>query len=56
METTRFETFFDAIIAIIITILVLKISQPASPTLGAVLELQTYYVAYFISFLILKYK
>ena len=53
METTRFETFFDAIIAIIITILVLKISQPASPTLGAVLELQTYYVAYFISFLIL---
>ena len=53
METTRFETFFDAIIAIIITILVLKISQPASPTLDAFLQLNPMYVAYFISFLIL---
>lgn len=53
METTRFETFFDAIIAIIITILVLKISQPASPTLDAFLQLNPTYVAYFISFLIL---
>lgn len=53
METNRFETFFDAIIAIIITVLVLKISQPTSPTLGAILELKTIYIAYFISFLIL---
>ena len=53
METTRFETFFDAIIAIIITVLVLKIPQPASPTLGALLELNSIYVAYSISFLIL---
>lgn len=53
METNRFETFFDAIIAIIITVLVLKIPQPASPTLGAFLELNTMYVAYLISFLIL---
>lgn len=53
METTRFETFFDAIIAIIITVLVLKIPQPASPTLDAVISSQTIYVAYFISFLIL---
>ncbi|MBR7050089.1 MAG: DUF1211 domain-containing protein [Methanobrevibacter sp.] len=53
METNRFETFFDAIIAIVITVLVLKIPQPASPTLGAFLELETMYVAYFISFLIL---
>lgn len=53
METTRFETFFDAIIAIIITILVLKIPQPASPTLGAFLDINSIYVAYFISFLIL---
>ncbi|WP_407393740.1 TMEM175 family protein [Methanobrevibacter sp.] len=53
METNRFETFFDAIIAIIITVLVLKIPQPASPTLNAFLELQTMYVAYLISFLIL---
>ena len=53
METNRFETFFDAIIAIVITILVLKIPQPATPTLSAFLELKTMYVAYFISFLIL---
>lgn len=53
METTRFETFFDAIIAIVITVLVLKIPQPASPTLIAFLDLKTMYVAYFISFLIL---
>lgn len=53
METTRFETFFDAIIAIIITVLVLKIPQPAFPTLESFLELNSIYVAYLISFLIL---
>lgn len=53
METNRFETFFDAIIAIIITILVLKIPQPATPNLGGILELQSIYISYLISFLIL---
>ncbi len=53
METTRFETFFDAIIAIIITVLVLKIPQPPSPTPGALLGLNSIFVAYLISFLIL---
>jgi uncharacterized membrane protein len=53
METTRFETFFDAIIAIIITVLVLKIPQPVTPTLGGILDLQFMYVAYLISFLVL---
>lgn len=53
METTRFETFFDAIIAIVITVLVLKIPQPVTPSVNGFLELQTMYVAYFISFLIL---
>ena len=53
METTRFETFFDAIIAIIITVLVLKIPQPASPTPGAFLDLNPIYIAYLISFLVL---
>ena len=53
METTRFETFFDAILAIIITVLVLKIPQPASPTPEAFLELNAIYIAYLISFLIL---
>lgn len=53
METDRFETFFDAIIAIIMTVLVLKISQPAEPTLSAIWDLRISYLAYLISFLIL---
>ena len=53
MQTNRFETFLDAIIAIIITILILKISQPAAPTLSAVLDKKVSYLAYFISFLII---
>ncbi|MFM5882863.1 Uncharacterized membrane protein [Methanobrevibacter gottschalkii] len=53
METTRFETFFDAIIAIIITVLVLKVPQPATPTIGAILKLNTIFIAYLISFLTL---
>ena len=53
METNRFETFFDAIIAIIITVLVLKIPQPLAPTFEAVLHLQPIYMAYLITFLIL---
>lgn len=53
METTRFETFFDAIIAIIITVLVLKIPQPAFPTLASFLELNSIYISYLISFLVL---
>ena len=53
METDRFETFFDAIIAIIMTVLVLKISQPAEPTLSAIWDLRVSYLAYLISFLTL---
>ena len=53
MQTTRFETFLDAIIAIIITVLVLKIAQPAEPTLSAIWNLRVFYVAYLISFLTL---
>ncbi|WP_407413867.1 TMEM175 family protein [Methanobrevibacter sp.] len=53
MQTNRFETFIDAIIAILITILVLKIPQPVEPTLSAIWELRVPYLAYLISFLIL---
>ncbi|WP_407421369.1 TMEM175 family protein [Methanobrevibacter sp.] len=53
METTRFETFIDAIIAIIITVLILKIQQPAEPTLSAIWDLRVSYLAYLISFLTL---
>jgi len=53
MQTSRFETFFDAIIAIIITVLILKIPQPQTPTPEGMLELSSIYIAYLISFLIL---
>lgn len=53
MQTTRFETFIDAIIAIIITVLVLKIAQPVEPTLSAIWDLRVFYLAYLISFLTL---
>ena len=53
METGRFETFIDAIIAIIMTVLVLKISQPSEPTLSAIWDLRVSYLAYLISFLTL---
>lgn len=53
METARFETFADAIIAITMTVLVLKLPQPESATIGAFWTLKTYYIAYFISFLTL---
>lgn len=53
METARFETFADAVIAIAMTVLVLKLPQPESATIGAFWTLKTYYIAYFISFLTL---
>lgn len=53
MQTNRFETFIDAIIAIIITVLILKINQPAEPTLSAIWDLRLSYLAYLISFLVL---
>ena len=53
MKTNRFETFMDAILAIIITVLVLKLSQPAAPTMSAVLNLNIGYLTYFICFVVI---
>ena len=52
METNRLEAFYDAIIAIIVTILVLELPQPATPTLASMWALKTSYFAYLISFLV----
>ncbi len=52
MDTNRLEAFYDAIIAIIVTVLVLELPQPASPSLAAIWALKTNYFAYFISFLV----
>ena len=50
MNTNRFETFYDAVLAIVITILVLKIPQPLSPEWGAFfanyLNLTTYFIVF----------
>ncbi len=53
MQTDRFETFLDAILAIIITVLVLKLAQPPAPTWDGVLSLNASYLLYGICFLII---
>jgi uncharacterized membrane protein len=40
METDRLEAFYDAIIAIIVTVLVLELPQPVSPSLVAIWSLK----------------
>ena len=51
-ETGRLEAFYDAIIAIIVTILVLELPQPEVATLSAIWNLKLSYFAYLISFLV----
>ncbi len=51
MNTNRFETFYDAILAIIITILVLKISEPINPTWGGFFSNYLDFITYIIVFL-----
>ena len=53
MQTDRFETFMDAILAIIITVLVLKLAQPPAPTWVGVISLNASYLIYGICFLII---
>ena len=52
MDTNRLEAFYDAIIAIIVTVLVLEFPQPATASLASIWALRTSYFAYFISFLV----
>ena len=51
MNTNRFETFYDAVLAIVITILVLKIPQPLGPGWDAFLSNSLGLTTYFIVFL-----
>ena len=53
METNRFETFLDAIIAIVITVLVLKLAQPADASWSAIWALNSRYITYLLCFLII---
>lgn len=52
MSTNRLEAFYDAIIAIIVTVLVLELPQPATASIQAILAIKTSYFAYLISFLV----
>lgn len=52
METGRLEAFYDAIIAIIVTVLVLELPQPAFASIASIWALKTSYFAYLISFLV----
>ncbi len=51
MNTNRFETFYDAVLAIVITILVLKIPQPLGPAWGDFFSNFLNITTYFIVFL-----
>jgi uncharacterized membrane protein len=51
MNTNRFETFYDAVLAIVITILVLKIPQPLGPGWEAFFSNSINIITYLIVFL-----
>ena len=52
MQTSRLEAFYDALIAIIVTILVLELPQPETASNAAILALKNSYFAYLVSFLV----
>jgi uncharacterized membrane protein len=53
MTTTRLEAFSDAVIAIVITILVLELKVPHGPELSALRELVPVILSYVLSFVYL---
>lgn len=50
MNKERLTAFTDAVLAIIMTILVLELEKPSEPTLKAIWELRTSYFSYTLSF------
>ncbi len=52
MTTNRLEAFYDAIIAIIVTVLVLELPQPETASIFSILAIKNSYFAYLVSFLI----
>lgn len=56
MDTNRLEAFYDAIIAIIVTVLVLELPQPETATIAGILALKISYFNYLISFLVNIFK
>jgi uncharacterized membrane protein len=52
MTTNRLEAFSDGVIAIIITIMVLELRAPATPTLAAAIKVVPVFISYALSFLV----
>ena len=52
METERFEALIDAILAIIITIIVLELPLPSAGTWAALYEIRYEFLIYAISFVV----
>lgn len=52
VESERFEALIDAIIAIIITLIVMEIPLPETTTLEALFKLTPEFIAYILSFII----
>jgi uncharacterized membrane protein len=52
METERFEALIDAILAIIITLIVMEIPLPETTGLNSLLELTPQFIEYALSFII----
>lgn len=53
METTRLEAFSDAVLAIIITIMVLELKSPDDPSFKALRPLASVAISYVVSFVYL---
>ncbi len=52
MSTSRLEAFSDGVIAIIVTIMVLQLTHPGSPTLASLLRQSPIFLSYALSFLV----
>jgi uncharacterized membrane protein len=52
MSTSRIEAFSDGVIAIIVTIMVLQLTNPAQPTFAALLKQSSIFLSYALSFLV----
>ncbi|MBQ7928057.1 MAG: DUF1211 domain-containing protein [Methanobrevibacter sp.] len=52
MDSEKLETFVDAVLAIILTVIVLELPQPETITLAGFWALKTNFFAYLISFIV----
>lgn len=54
MNKSRVEAFTDAIVAIIMTIMVLELKTPTGSTFQSILDEKSYFIAYLISFFLIS--